>query len=40
MVLQTSVTTADFFWNAAARDAGFSSMLWLEDHQLYLDAGV
>ena len=37
MVLQTSVTTADFFWNDAARDAGFSSMFWLEAYQLYLN---
>ena len=38
MVEQTSITAADFFWNAAAQDAGFSGEFWVEAYQRYLDA--
>ena len=38
MVEQTDITAADFFWNAAAQDAGFSGALWVEAYQRYLDA--
>lgn len=38
MVEQTRITAADFFWNAAAQDAGFSSSFWVEAYQLFVDA--
>lgn len=34
---QTSTTPADFFWNAAAQEAGFSVQFWLDAYNCYLD---
>ena len=38
MVEQTRITAANFFWNAAAQDAGFSGPFWVEAYQRYLYA--
>lgn len=38
MVQDLHITSGDFFWNAAARDAGFTEQFWHEAYNLYLDA--
>ena len=37
MTRQTRITSADFFWNAAAQEAGFSVRFWLDAYNRYLD---
>ena len=34
---QTRITPADFFWNTAAQEAGFSVQFWLDAYNRYLD---
>ena len=38
MAQQTGIRPDDFFWNAAAQEAGFSGQFWLDAYNLYLDA--
>ena len=38
MAQETHITPADFFWNAAAQEAGFSGQFWLDAYNRYLDA--
>jgi hypothetical protein len=38
MAQETRITPADFFWNAAAQEAGFSGQFWLDAYNCYLDA--
>jgi hypothetical protein len=38
MAQETRITSADFFWNAAAQEAGFSGQFWLDAYKRYLDA--
>ena len=38
MAEQTNIGPGDFFWNAAAQEAGFSGQFWLDAYNLYLDA--
>ena len=38
MAQETRITSADFFWNAAAQEAGFSGQFWLDAYNCYLDA--
>ena len=35
---ETRITPADFFWNAAAQEAGFSGQFWLDAYNRYRDA--
>ena len=38
MAQETRRTVADFFWNTAAHEAGFSGQFWLDTYNRYLDA--
>ena len=38
MAQETHIIPADFFWNAAAQEAGFSGQFWLDAYNCYLDA--
>ena len=38
MAQQTRITTADFFWNTAAQESGFSGQFWLDAYNRYLEA--
>ena len=38
MAQETRITVADFFWNTAAHEAGFSGQFWLDTYNRHLDA--
>ena len=38
MTQKRRITVADFFWNAAANEAGFSGQFWLDTYNRHLDA--